>query len=198
MLATLKDRCLFWLRPLPLSSIAHTKQRRTSAFWPYYCRREKAHRISLLAVKPPYRFHRQSNDHSARTTTSTYISKFLAQQHITCISLFACFGSPKFLHDQTLQFSNKQRAAAFFCVWSRLLERTLCQFQSEHCVEKERRLNIFWIREKMHPATDESAAYAFGRFVTTRIQPPASLSLSNHFMNGYLQTSWAYCGHHIN
>lgn len=49
----------------------------------------------------------------------------------------------------------------------------------------------------MHPATDESATYAFGRFVTIRIQPPALISLSNHLMNGYLQTSRAYCCHHI-
>lgn len=50
----------------------------------------------------------------------------------------------------------------------------------------------------MHPAVDESATYAFGRSVTIRIQPPASLSLANNFMNEYLQSSTAYCGHHIN
>lgn len=50
----------------------------------------------------------------------------------------------------------------------------------------------------MHPATDESATYAFGRFVTITIQPPASLSLLNHFMNGYLQSGWAYFDQHIN
>lgn len=108
-----------------------------------------------------------------------------------------CFGSPKFLHDQTFQCSNKHRGV-FFCVWSRLLERKLCQFQSEHCFEKGRRLNIFWIREKMHPASDESATYAFGRSVTIRIQPPASLSLANNFMDEYLRSSAAYCDHHIN
>lgn len=53
----------------------------------------------------------------------------------------------------------------------------------------------------MHPATDESAAYAFGRFVTIRIQPPASLSArkqNKRVMNGCLQTGWTYCVHLIN
>lgn len=55
----------------------------------------------------------------------------------------------------------------------------------------------------MHPATDESAAYAFGRFVTIRIQPPASLSprkkkQNKRVMNGCLQTGWTYCVHLIN
>lgn len=50
----------------------------------------------------------------------------------------------------------------------------------------------------MHPATDESATYAFGRFVTIRIQPPVSLSLANHFNDGCLQTGWTYCDRHIN
>lgn len=69
--------------------------------------------------------------------TSTYISNFSPQQHITWSSCCMVSALQSFCMIRHLQFSNKHRAS-FFCVWSRLLERTLCQVQSEHCVEKQK------------------------------------------------------------
>lgn len=48
----------------------------------------------------------------------------------------------------------------------------------------------------MHPAMDESAAFAFGRFVSIRIQPPASSSPAQQFITGYLQTYINHFTHH--
>lgn len=47
----------------------------------------------------------------------------------------------------------------------------------------------------MHPAMDESAAFAFGRFVSIRIKPPASFSPAQRFITGYLQTYISYFTH---
>lgn len=127
--------------------LAHTKQRRTSAFWPYYCRREKAHRISALLWKPTCHFQRQVKWYSAREDTFNVIfpNCSLNSNTLTWIS-WVCSGSPKFSHDQT--FANFPiNSVPFLCLIPGLLERKLCQFHSEHCVEKEKTKYILNKRE---------------------------------------------------
>lgn len=187
ILSTLKDRCLFWLHPplhsLPPSLIAHTKQRRTSACWPYYCRREKTRRSSACCKASPS-FPQAVKWSFCSDDTSTYISTFSLTS--TQRESVVWFGSPKFLHTRHCNFPINSVLFVFdpVCWRGRFASFNLST------VSKKRRLNIFWIREKMHPATDDSATYAFGRFVTISIQPPpASLSPWKWFMNGYLQTN---------
>lgn len=200
MLATLKRQVsvLTSPPPSPLSSPHKAAAACERALATLYCRRgKKAHRTSRSLRSLLYRFQRQSNDTLlyGRQRQRIYF-QFLAQQHTPWISLFAsALQSFSMIRHCSSPINN---VPLFFSVFDPVCWRGRFASFSLGTVSKKGRLNIFWIREKMHPATDESATYAFGRSVTIRIQPPASLSLSNHFLNGYLQTSWAYCGHHIN
>lgn len=169
MIAILKDRCLFWLHPLPLSSITHTKQPRSSARWPHYCRREKAHSISArcnsyLALPEAIKWF------SARTTRHLVFPVSRATTHDVNQLFVSAFQS--FCMSRHCNFPIN--SVFFLCLIPSVGEEALPASIRALC-PKKRRLNILRIREKMHPATDESATYAFGRFVTIRTQPRASL-----------------------
>lgn len=181
MLAPLKDRCLFWLHPLPLSK--PTQSSGVRARVGHITVGEKRRTGALLAVNPLHRFHGQSNDHSARATRQLIFPLSRSATHnvnqlfVSALQSFCMIRHCNFPINSVLFVFDP------VCWRGRFASFNLST------VSKKRRLNIFWIREKMHLATDESAAYAFGRFVTIRIQHPASLTPSKQFMNGCLQTN---------
>lgn len=97
---------------------------------------KKAHRISARRKAPRLLIiSRGSQMIFCSDDTSTYDSNFSLNN--TWRESDVCFGSPKFLHDQT--FANFPINSVLFFVFDPVCWRgSVCQVQPEHCVEKEK------------------------------------------------------------